>query len=146
MTSRQNTKPDGPALRLFAAAALIVASACAAPILATDVVGAGAASDGTQGAPTDAAVRCGVATDSTGAMTTFRPWVRLDRGVPGSYSFALSGGGTMIDQGGSFEVGENGHGLLGEATVSGPASGYDVALTVTVGGTRYRCHGTADDI
>ncbi len=146
MTSKQNRKTDGPALRLLAAGALIVASACAAPILATDVVGMGKAADGTPDAHTGAAVRCGVATDSSGGMTTFRPWVRLDRGVPGSYNFALSGGGTVIDQGGSFEVGENGHGLLGEATVSGPASGYDVALTVTVGGTRYRCHGSADDI
>ncbi len=138
MTKRQIPKTDAPTLRLMAAGALVVASACAAPILATETIpGAG-----DQSAP----VECGIATDSFGGMTTFRPWVRLDPVRDGSYRFALAGGGTVIDQGGSFEVGAGGHALLGEATVSGSASAYDVELTVTVDGTHYRCHGAYQDI
>lgn len=142
MTLRQTRKTDAPALRLVAAGALIVASACAAPILATDVAGA---RDGAGDAPA-APVQCGIATDSHFGTTTFRPWVRLDRVMPGTYSFALSGGGTKIDQGGGFDVGAGGQALLGEASVSGPASLYDVALTVTVGGKLYHCQLDATDI
>jgi len=138
MTKRQIRQADGPTLRLLAASALVVASACAAPILATETAGA----DTEPAAP----VTCGVATDSLGGMTTFRPWVRLEPVEPGQYRFALKGGGTILDQGGSFEVGAGGRSMLGEATVSGPAAGYDVELTVTVGGTLYRCHGDHHDI
>ena len=138
MTMRQIRHADGPTLRLMAAAALVVASACAAPILATETVGNG----DTGATPVD----CGIAIDSVGGMTTFRPWVRVDPVQTGSYSFALAGGGTVIDQGGSFEVGAGGQAMLGEATVSGPASRYDVELTVTVGGTDYRCRSAYEDI
>ena len=138
MTMRQIRKADGPTLRLMAAGALVFASACAAPILATETVGTGGAGPN----PVD----CGIATDSVGGMTTFRPWVRLDPVQPGSYRFALAGGGTVIDQGGGFDVGAGGRAMLGEATVSGPASDYDVELTVTVGGTQYRCRSTYEDI
>ena len=138
MTMRQIKQADRPTLRLMTAGALIAASACAAPLLATEPAGAGETAD--------APVACGIATDSFGGMTTFRPWVRLDPVQPGSYRFALAGGGTVLDQGGSFEVGARGEGILGEATVSGDASDYDVELTVTVGGTRYRCHGVDQDI
>lgn len=134
MTRNVKRSTDRQMVRLAAAGALVVASACAAPILATETF------SGVVGGRDAAPVHCGVAIDSLGGMTTFRPWVRLDGAAPGSYRFSLSGGGTEIDQGGGFDVGANGRSLLGEATVSGPASNYDVDLTVTVGGTRYRCH------
>ena len=136
MTRRQTRKTDGPTLRFLAAGALIVASACAAPILATET----GAVDGS--ADPAAGVDCGIATVSHFGLITFRPWVRLAPGQPGSYSFALSGGGTEIDQGGSIDPGPGGQTLLGEATVTGPASGYETALTVTVEGTSYTCPGT----
>ncbi len=138
MTKRQIRKPDGPMLRFMAAGALVVASACAAPILATET--------GQAGESPAAPVRCGIAVDSHNGMTTYRPWVRLDPDQTGSYRFALAGGGTTIDQGGSFEPGADGRSMLGEATVTGPVSKYDVELTITVDGTRYRCHGEWEDI
>ena len=144
MTRKQIPKTDRSGLRLMAAGALVFASACAAPMLATDTRwGADAAAD-------TGGLRCGIATVSTGAHTTFRPWVRLDppddTARAARYAFALAGGGTVIDQGGAVELGEGGPHLLGEATVTGPASGYDVELTVTYAGTRYRCYGGGDDI
>lgn len=144
MTRRQTRTPDGPLLRLMAAGALIVASACAAPILATETGMAGGAIGvaATGAAP----VECGIATASHFGLITFRPWVKLAPDQPGSFSFALTGGGTVIDQGGSIDPGPGGQTLLGEATVTGPASRYEAELTVTVGGTRYICHGTPEDI
>ena len=140
MTRRQSRKTDGPTLRLIAAGALIVASACAAPILATETTVADGIGDPAAG------VECGIATASHFGLVTFRPWVRLAPGQPGSFSFALSGGGTQIDQGGSIAPGPGGQTLLGEATVTGPASGYAAELTVTVEGTRFACPGTPDAI
>lgn len=138
MTMRQFRNGDPATLRLVAAGALVFASACAAPILATETVGTG---DGAE-----APVTCGIATDQIGGMTTFRPWVRLDAVRDGHYRFALAGGGTVIDQGGQFEVGTSGHTILGEATVTGRASDYDVELTVSVDGAQYRCHSGPQDI
>lgn len=142
MTRTSTTRADGPALRFAAAAALAVASACAAPILATGIKGTGAGAEPGIGAP----VSCGVASDSHAGMTTFRPWVQLDRPRTASYRFALSGGGTTIDQGGSLELGEAGRSLLGEATVTGPAAAYDVELSVEVEGRHYRCNVHPQDI
>lgn len=138
--TRQNRKTDGPALRFIAAGALIVASACAAPILATETGSPDGLADPAAG------IDCGIATASHFGLVTFRPWVRLAPGQPGSFSFALSGGGTEIDQGGSIDAGPGGQTLLGEATVTGPASNYRAELTVTVDGTRFTCWGTPDAI
>jgi len=140
-TRNTDRNTDGPALRVLAAGALIVASACAAPILATDVATTHGAGEGAR-----APVQCGIAIDSLAGTTTFRPWVRLDRVMPGQYSFALSGGGTEINQGGGFEVGPGGQALLGQASVSGPPSRYDAELTVTVDGALYHCQLEATDI
>ena len=138
MTGKRNSRTDGPTLRLLAAGALVVASACAAPMLATET----APSDVPSGVP----VRCGVATESHGGMTTFRPWVQLDAPRPARYSFSLRGQGTVVDQGGSLDIGDAGQSILGEASVTGPASGYDVELTVQTDGKTYQCHVADRDI
>lgn len=140
MPRKTSPNPDMATLRLMTVGALVIASACAAPMLATET----ARSAHAHGA--DTPVHCGIAADSRGSMTTFRPWVRLDHGQSGQFSFALAGGGTVIDQGGDFAVGPDGQALLGEATVTGRASAYDAQLSVTVGGTRYRCHNAITDI
>jgi len=138
MTTKQTRKTDAPTLRLMAAGALVVASACAAPILATETL--------SEGQSEAAPVSCGVATESHGAMTTFRPWVRLDPPQSGDFRFALRGGGTVVDQGGYLEPGAAGQAVLGEATVTGRAADYDVELTVQVGGTTYHCHVDGQEI
>ena len=138
MTRKETSKTDAPALRLAAATALVVASACAAPMLATD--GAGGET------PAETPVRCGVATESHFGVTTFRPWVQLAEAAPGAYRFAVSGPGTALDQQGGFEAPARDNTFLGEAVLSGPASGYDVSLTITVDGTAYACRADIDDI
>lgn len=142
MTRTSTKRADGPVLRFAAAAALVVASACAAPILATGMQGAAPGGETGAAGP----VSCGVATESRAGMTTFRPWVRLDRPRTGSFHFALSGGGTVLDQGGGLELGPDGQSVLGEATVTGPATAYDIEMSVEVEGTRYRCNVHPQDI
>ncbi|MCB1350881.1 MAG: hypothetical protein KDK11_20415 [Maritimibacter sp.] len=147
MTKRNTRKPDGPTVRLLAAGALIVGSACAAPILATETGGQAPAPAALAASATHAGeVDCGIATVSHFGLITFRPWVRLNPGQPGSYSFALSGGGTVVDQGGPIDPGPGGQTLLGEATVTGPVSAYDAELTVTVDGTSFSCRADMEDI
>lgn len=132
--NRTSRKFDGPALRLAAAAALVAASACAAPLLATEIRGARDAGP----------VRCGIATETRAGTTAFRPWVELADNLPGSYRFTLQGEGARVDQAGGFDAVERTV-TLGEAVLSGPARAYDARLTVTVDGTSYSCRAGTDE-
>lgn len=139
MTKRNKQNFDLPTIRLGAAAALVVASACAAPILATDIAERGRAAD-------RAPVSCGVATGTAGGMTTFRPWVRTEDARAGGYRFMLSGRGTEIDQAGGFETVARRETVLSEASVAGPPAGYRLEFTVTVDGQDYVCRADATEI
>ncbi|MEZ5720269.1 MAG: curli-like amyloid fiber formation chaperone CsgH [Paracoccaceae bacterium] len=146
MTKRNTRKPDGPTVRLLAAGADRRQRLCGAD--------PGPETGGRTPAPAALAasathageVDCGIATVSHFGLVTFRPWVRLNPGQPGSYSFALSGGGTVVDQGGPIDPGPGGQTLLGEATVTRPVSAYDAELTVTVDGTSFSCRADMEDI
>jgi len=137
---------DGPMIRLGAAAALVLASACAAPILATQGEAGMVTGKVTGKVSGTAPVSCGVATETRGGMTTFRPWVQTAAGGSGSYHFALSGAGSVVNQEGGFDAAPARHEMLGEAVMQGPATDYDVALTVDVGGVSYSCRVDAADI
>ncbi len=127
---------NGPTLRLIAAGALVVASACAAPMLATETP----APQG--GAP----VSCGIAAEARGNMTLFRPWLWLDRPRPMSFHFTVQGYGTAINQSGSLYPAAPGQTFLGEAMVTGPAANYDARLTIDTGGVTYRCTVAGQDL
>ncbi|MCB1339211.1 MAG: hypothetical protein KDK10_17745 [Maritimibacter sp.] len=142
MTRRQRRKFDRPTLRLGAMAALVVASACAAPILATEVAERKAAVGGGGGEP----VQCGVATAEAGGATTFRPWVRTVAAGSGSYRFAVSGPGTEIDQAGDFETAPGRPERLGEVQLAGRPGRYEIAFTVRVAGEDYLCRADAAEL
>lgn len=158
MTYRMYSRTDRPTFRLGAAAALVLASACAAPILATETdtetasetatgAGTGAAPEtGATAASPSPPVSCGVATETRAGTTTFRPWVRTRVARTGGYSFALAGPGTAVTQDGGFETGPARTTTLGEAVMTGRAEDFDAELTVTLGGTSYTCHADPTDI
>lgn len=139
MTPKHFRKTHAVAVRPLAAIALVAAAACAAPILATESASGRAIA-------ADAPVQCGIATETRGAMTTFRPWVRGRDDLAGSYRFELGRAGTAVDQAGDFESAAGRAATLGEATMSGLAASYDMHLTVTVGGKDYVCHGDTEEI
>ncbi len=135
--ARKRSRKNGARIRLLAAGALFVASACAAPMLATETGPA---------AQSPAPMSCGIATEIRGGMTIFRPWVWLDLPRPMSFRFTVQGYGTAINQGGSLYPAAPGQSILGEAMVTGPAANYDARLTIDTGGVTYTCPVAGQDL
>lgn len=118
--------------RLFAAAALGLAAAAAAPLAASD----------TGKAP----VACEITLRDVGGAVEIEGRVQADRALSGEYALSIRGSGgagsTSINQGGSFETRAGQVETLGQAVLSGRPDNYRVSLSVDVNGQHLTCRQT----
>jgi len=91
-------------------------------------------------------LRCGVVAEKLAGATALHAWVMAEAGAVGDYRFEISGPGARISQGGGFEAVAYEHVTLGSATLPGPASRYDVRLSVNSGGAALVCTSDASEI
>lgn len=82
---------------------------------------------------------CDIAVSQSGGTVTYRGRVQANEAISGTYSLRLTGAGTNIAQGGPFTARAGETVTIGQANLTGPASRYSAALTLSVNGGTYNC-------
>jgi hypothetical protein len=84
-------------------------------------------------------VACSVDMTARAGLLTVEGVVTATEAISGSYHLRVARGGTLMNQGGSFDLRPGETARLGQVTLNGPASGLEVDLTLEADDRTIRC-------
>lgn len=84
-------------------------------------------------------VACSVDMTARGGLVTLQGVVTATDRISGSYHLRVARGGTLMNQGGPFDLRPGETERLGQVTLNGPAAGLEVDLTLEADGRTIRC-------